>query len=221
VEYGENSSLEMARVVRAVMSEELHRIYGRARLDDRQINELLGLCRGLTADGVINQAEVEFLQKWLVANTAITSNPVISNLFHRVNDMLSDGILDSEESRELLETLQKFSGGNFELGEILKSSTIPFDDPEPEILFEGRHFCFTGTFAFGSRTQCEAAVEGRGAVVRPLTMATNFLVIGIYATDSWSHSAYGRKIEKAVEFKAKGVPIHIVGEQHWLGFVKR
>jgi hypothetical protein len=45
------------------MSEELHRIYGKARLNDRQINELLGLAHGLIADCKVDQSEAEYLQK--------------------------------------------------------------------------------------------------------------------------------------------------------------
>ncbi|MCH7499572.1 MAG: NAD-dependent DNA ligase, partial [Nitrospinae bacterium] len=75
----------------------LNQLFNRARLDDRQVNELLGLSHGLLADGKIDQAEAEYLQKWLVANIISNSNPIISNLLHRVNDMLSDGLLDDEE----------------------------------------------------------------------------------------------------------------------------
>ena len=197
------------------MSEELNRIFGRARLDDRQINELVGLAHGLTADGVINQAEAEYLQKWLVAHVDVRENPIAMNLLARVNDMLSDDTLDAEEARELFETLQKFSGGDFELGEVLKSTSLPLDVPPPALSFRNSVFCFTGTFAFGSRNDCEGAVEKLGGRCGSLTMKTNYLVIGIYATGSWVHSPYGRKIERAMEMKQEGVPIHIVGEQHW------
>ena len=203
------------------MSEELHRIFGRARLDDRQVNELVGLARGLCADETINQAEAEYLQKWLAASTAITDNPIVGNLMIRVRDMLIDRRLAADEARELLETLKKFSGDKFELGEVIKSTTLPLDDPQPEILFEGKRFCFTGTFAFGSRADCEAAVGDRGGLIGSLTMATSYLVVGIYATDTWAHSAYGRKIERAVEMKTQGVPIAIIGEQHWVRFVRQ
>jgi hypothetical protein len=45
--------------------------------------------------------------------------------------------------------------------------------------------------------------------------ATRYLVIGAYATESWAHSSFGRKIEKGVDMRASGVPIAIVGESHW------
>jgi NAD-dependent DNA ligase len=202
------------------MSERLHRIFNRARIDDRQVNELVGLARGIIADGKVVQSEAEYLYKWLAANQEASDNPIISNLLSRVKDILSDGILDDDEAKELFETLKKFSGGDFEIGELLKSTTLPFCNPQPRILFDGRNFCFTGTFAFGSRRECEAAVIDMGASAGSLTGKTDYLVIGVYATDSWAHSTYGRKIEKAVAMREKGERISIIGEAHWVEFLK-
>lgn len=198
----------------------LHNLFNRARIDDRQINELLGLARGITADGMVNQPEAEFLQKWLVANTAASSNPVIATLLHRINAMLRDGRLDHEEMLDLFDTLRRFSGGDFELGELLRATRLPVDDPIPAIDYRNSRFCFTGTFAFGSRRDCEAAVEQRGGSIGPLAQSTRFLVVGIYATDSWVHSTFGRKIEKAVAWRANGFPISIVAEEHWVPTVR-
>ena len=51
------------------------------------------------------------------------------------------------------------------------SSQIPtskemLDNPAPEVVFEGRSFCFTGIFIFGDgdRDKCEAAVRARGGM---------------------------------------------------------
>jgi NAD-dependent DNA ligase len=205
----------------AMSDEQLHRMFGRARLDDRQLNELIGLAHGIISDGEVNQAEADYLQKWLVANIDVRDNPVVSNLLIRVNDMLADKKLDREEAVELFETLKNFSGGDFELGEVLKSTALPLDAPPPDVLCADRNFCFTGTFAFGSRPECESAVECRGAKVGSLTKSTNYLVIGIYATGSWAHSSFGRKIEKAIEMKSCGVPIAIIGESHWKGALEK
>ena len=190
-------------------------LYSRARLDDRSINELLGLAKGIVADGMVNQKEAEFLQKWLVANVAVKDNPIIATLFKRINEMLEDNNLDDEEARELLDTLHKFSGGDFELGEMQKATRLHFDDPPPSVDFQGRRFCFTGTFAYGSRSDCRKSVENLGGTEGSLTKATDYLVIGIYATDSWAHSSFGRKIEKAVEYREKGTGIAIISEEHW------
>ncbi|WP_034657852.1 BRCT domain-containing protein [Chelativorans sp. J32] len=186
------------------------------RLSGRQIDELIGLARGLAADGKINQQEVEFLQKWLAAHLHISGQPLIHTLYRRINEILADGIVDEDEKIELLDTLNRFSNRDFELGETLKSSTLPLCNPAPHIEFEGQRFCFTGTFNYGQRKDCERAVEERGGVPGSITQKTNYLVIGVYATDSWKHSAFGNKILKAAEFRDAGHPVRIVSEEHWV-----
>jgi NAD-dependent DNA ligase len=190
--------------------------YGRERICDRQIDELIGLAKGIAADGQIHQAEVEFLQSWLAANSAISDQPLIGTLYQRINTILADGVVDEDEKAELLDTLLQFTGQPGELGELLKATTLPLCAPAPTITFPAALFCFTGTFAFGKRRDCEAAVAARGATAGSLTRETRYLVIGAYVTDSWKHSSHGLKILKAVDMRAKRVPISIVSEGHWV-----
>ena len=55
----------------------------------------------------------------------------------------------------------------------------------------------------------------RGATAGTLTKATDALVVGHYATESWLHSSYGMKIIKAAGMRDKGHHIVIVPEEHW------
>lgn len=185
------------------------------RLQSRQIDELIGLARGLIADGSINSAEVEFLEKWLVANLSISQQPLIETLYRRVKEILADGIADEEECRDLFTALSNFTAADGELGEPSKSTSLPFCDPSPSLRFEGASYCFTGTFSFGQRKHCESATIAKGARCGSLTKKTDFLVVGSYATESWKHSSFGNKILKAVDMRDAGVPIAIVGEPHW------
>lgn len=196
------------------MDELLNRLGG-DRLTSRQIDELVGLARGVAADGHLNQAEAEFLQKWLAANQAVSDQPLVRTLYERINEVLADGSLDPDESAALLETLNAFSRRDFELGEVLKPSTLPLCEPPPPLSFEGRVFCFTGTFIFGQRKDCERAVAERGATFGSLTRRTDFLVIGAYATDSWKHSPFGNKILKACAMRDEGGLISIIAEEYW------
>lgn len=188
---------------------------GGERIESRQIDELIGLCRGMAADGAINQLEAEFLQKWLAANMAISGQPVIQTLYRRVSEVLADGRLADDEAKDLLSTLDQLSSRDFEHGEVLKSSDLPLCDPAPNLVFEGQLYCFTGTFNFGRRAACEDAVLAKGAQCGSLTRKTDVLVVGIYATESWKHSSFGNKIIKACEMRDAGVPISIVSESHW------
>ncbi|WP_159948328.1 BRCT domain-containing protein [Rhizobium sp. 18065] len=186
------------------------------RIASRQIDELIGLARGLIADGIVNKQEVEFLQKWLVANGSVTDEPLIRTLYQRVTEILADGSVDQQEMTELLDTLGRFADRDFELGETLKSSSLPVCSPAPDLAFPGKTYCFTGTFNFGQRKHCEAAMLERGAIVGGLSKKTNFLVIGLYATESWKHSSFGNKILQACEWRDQGHPMSIVSEEHWV-----
>lgn len=195
--------------------DQMHNQLGGDRITARQVDELVGLARGVAADGDLNVAEVEFLQKWLAANLAVSDQPLIGTLYRRINDVLADGQLDTEEKTLLLDTLNSFSSRDFELGEVLKSSTLPLCDPAPSLTFAGTNYCFTGTFIYGQRKACEAAVVDRGGRAGGLGRKTDVLVIGAYATESWKHSSFGNKILQACEWREQGSPIAIVSEQHW------
>lgn len=39
------------------MSEALNTFYNQTQSNDRQVNELIGMARGITADNLVNQAE--------------------------------------------------------------------------------------------------------------------------------------------------------------------
>ena len=100
------------------------------------------------------------------------------------------------------------------------SSQIPtskemLDEPAPNVVFEGRSFCFTGIFIFGDgdRNQCEAAIRARGGFCyeRP-NRNLNYLVVGSFAEPAWAHQTYGRKIENALELKLAGANCKIISE---------
>lgn len=189
--------------------------FNRKSLQDRQVDTLIGLSKGITADGKVDQAEAEFLQTWLIQNCK-TKNPIILNLLSKVSEMLEDGILDREESSELLAILRQISGEKAEIGEVAKTSTLPVCLPPPKIEFIGRVFLFTGTCAYGTRKQCQEAIELLGGInASTVTKKLDYLILGTYVTDSWAHESFGRKIEKAMEYRESGLPISIITEEHW------
>ena len=186
-----------------------------AGIDDRQVAELIGIARGLLADGSLNDSEIQFLRKWLVASEGITGNPLLVDITNHVEDVLADGIVTPEERSGLMRMLDNLCNNDFEIGEALKPGNLPLCSPPPVLYFSGERYCFTGTFTFGQRKDCEQIVQDRGAIAGSLTKKTTVLVIGDYATESWAQSSFGRKIEKAVTMRTSGVPIHIVAEKHW------
>lgn len=182
---------------------------------DKQVQTLAGIAQGLLADGVLCDAEISFLQKWLVANTAVRSNAVLSIFIERVDRILKNSPVDEEERAELVSLLEELCANDFEVGELVKSTRLPLCNPAPPVDFSGKRFCFTGTFNFGTRKECESAILFKGATAGPLVKATDYLVIGSYVTASWKQEKFGRKIEKAIEQREKFGNTAIISEHHW------
>lgn len=194
--------------------------YTRYRRDDlrgRTLDTLIGISKGIIADGSVNQAEAESLLTFLAeSNIANLDHPMTVGLLDRVGDMLADGVLDDEEAVELHDLMASLSGGVSTWGELSKPAMLPLNDPPPPVVFDDRSFLFTGTFKYGSRSVCHKATEASGGTFhKAVTYRLDYLVIGSYATVSWKHQSFGNKIEKAMNYRAsKGKP-EIIAEDHW------
>ena len=211
------SRLRQHRVIGEGAELDIFRKFNRKSIDDRQIDTLIGLSKGLLADGKVDQSEAEFLHTWLIQSRQTTDNPVIINLLSRVDAMLEDGVLDSDESKELLSILHKLTGEPSEIGELAKTPSLPINDPAPPVTFEDKFFLFTGTCVYGTRKQCQSVIEELGGInAKGVNKKLDYLILGTYVTDSWIHESYGRKIEKAMQYQNDGVPISIITEEHWV-----
>ena len=183
---------------------------------DRQIDELVGLMKGIVADGSVNQAEAEFLLRWLETNRNAAELWPAKVLYPRLVSIVADGVVDKQEEGELLELILHCVGGNAPAqGEASMSTALPLTKPAPSIEFQWRAFCFTGKFYSGTRAWCEEQVTSRGGRVGSITRDLSFLVIGEVGSRDWIHSTHGRKVEQAVDLNEDGCKIAIVGEQHW------
>ena len=193
--------------------------FNRSRREARSIDELLGLCKGVVADGKVVQAEAEFLYEWLRSNWEQRGQWPVNVLEPRLEAMLADGVLDQDESAELLDLLHQLTGVPGQSPDEAfenYSSSLPLDDPAPTLHFNDRVYVFTGKFCTGSRKKCTEITEALGARTNK-TMAgyVDYLVVGVLGSRDWIHTSYGRKIEKAVELRNKWQRLKIVSEHHW------
>lgn len=194
----------------------LNRLYGRKRMNDRAIDELIGMARGIVADETVNQKEAEFLRSWMVANISFCEDQTVNHLYGRIHEMLIDGMLDNEEKVELLGVLREYTGESTVEQPANMSAALPLCKPAPMVEFPTMSFCLTGKFAYGPRRLCEEIVIDRGGKVQgSVTMSLDYLVIGTFSSSDWVHTSYGRKIEKAVEYRGKNGAPSIISEDHW------
>ncbi len=201
------------------MTDDPYLKYNARSVHARTIDTLIGLSKGILADGVVNQSEAEALLSWLEVNKAtLGDHPYTNGLLARLHEMFWDDVLDDEEVQELHDILDSLSGGISEFGEMSRSATLPLDRPVPRVVFPSRNFLFSGQFVYGNRRDCEQAVLERGGeVLKGVTRRLDYLVIGVYTTPTWKHDSFGNKIRKAMEYRDTGKSqLAIIGEEHWM-----
>jgi len=191
--------------------------FNRARRAERDLCELLGLARGLLADGVVTADEATLLHEWVARHEDALDHWAVRTVHNRLTAHFEDGVIDEEERADLKLLLDSLVGG--ELSAVCDAdaaTTLPLDQPPPTIEWSGQIYVFTGKFAWGTRRDCEREVVNRGGTCDPnVTKRTAFLVIGTFGSRDWVHTAFGRKIDKAVSYRQAGASLRIVAEDHW------
>lgn len=188
--------------------------------DKEAMQRLLGICKGITADQSLGEAEILVLRSWLERSAFWTETPLGRGLRMAISDILRDGVITKLERHNLLELLSEVSGSDPSLGVTGGLSTGVFNNAISSVEFPGNFFCFTGQFNYGSRSLCQkATTELGGSIHKTVTAKTHYLVIGSLSSRDWAHTSYGRKIEKAVEYRERGKPIVILHEDLWCKYL--
>ena len=81
-----------------------------ARFDSIDIPELIGLCKGVLADGTINLAEAEFIKGWLDNRSDVLDIWPADELNALLERVLADHLLSESETAELMELLEEITG---------------------------------------------------------------------------------------------------------------
>ncbi|MDR3362901.1 MAG: BRCT domain-containing protein [Desulfovibrio sp.] len=200
----------------------LIRRFSEDRIHQRDYDELVGMCKGIIADGGVNQKEAEFLLNWIQAHPDAATLFPANLLADRLLAMLVDKSLDREEAEELLAFLSEMTGEKGQQAKGSMPTSLAFDAPMPPLLFARKTFILTGTFQSGLRRDIEQKLTELGATVGNNVVKTPCcLVVGSLVTESWIHSTHGRKLEKAIAYKAQGCQVAIVSEDHLWNEIER
>lgn len=182
---------------------------------ESDLHLLNGLCKGLISDRTLSEEEVRYLDWWLTQNGALKSNYPGKELYALVKEILSDGIITTEESENLHKALVDFTGCDLASGVVDGLSTkLPLDNTA-EVSVENKTFCLTGVFLAGKRAHVEDLIKkNNGLISSGITKRIDFLVIGTLSSRDWKFSSHGRKIEKAVSYRDdEGAKLKIISEE--------
>jgi BRCA1 C Terminus (BRCT) domain len=186
------------------------------RIATRNMDELIGMCRMVLADGHVDDTEATFLLNWIESHFHAKDLWPGNILYDRLCHAMVQGHIDPNEESELLEVLGKVAGGPSVMSQPSVSGAIPFDHPPPRIEYQDQRFVLTGQFAYGPRNRVADVIHSRGGeCTESVSKKCGYLIVGTFGSEEWLHSNFGTKIAKAVEMKAAGEQIKIVTEQHW------
>jgi hypothetical protein len=193
-------------------------LLNRAHRTERDLSEMLGLAKGMLADGVVNSEEADYLRDWGTNHPDALDRWPVKPIFARLRQYYADGQISDAERLALKEMLAALVGGTASL--LLGyegATTLPLDVPAPLVCWGPDDvYVFTGRFAYGTREQCQREATMRGsACEKNVTRRTSFLVVGTFGSEDWQHSSFGLKIQKAVKLRDGGSSIRIIGEDHW------
>lgn len=183
--------------------------------DLQRLHAILG---GIVSDGHVSEDELRGLSSWMQGHDHLKTCWPYDEIDSLILGVMKDRRITDEEQKMLKAFFSEFIA-------ILDDRTItqPLISEEtniiglcavcPEIDFRAATFCFTGASSRYTRTELAAIVEGLGGAFSPnVTKAVRYLIIGAEGNPCWAYACYGRKVEKAVELRKRGVRLMLIHE---------
>ncbi|MES2537145.1 MAG: BRCT domain-containing protein [Pseudomonadota bacterium] len=189
--------------------------FDKVTADLQRLHALVG---GIAADGVVSADELRGLSEWMENHEDLRTCWPYDEIGSLVTKVLSDKRIDDEEQKLVQRFFSEFIG-------LMDNQTIVSPRLEgesliaglcavcPEIAFSGSTFCFTGASSKYSRAEFSILVRQLGGeAISGVTAKLNYLIIGADGNPCWAYACYGRKVEKAVELRKKGIRLLLVHE---------
>lgn len=189
------------------------------RIVDKNVDECIGICKGILSDDEFNESEKNFLIDWIRKHDLNKNAPIVKILFDELNN-------NSNTLDDLKEVLISFTGGTLTPSDEVKSmtTTLPIEKDLEYIEFENKSFCLTGKFssAYGNRQAIAEIIKDKGSIIKDkVSQSLDYLVVGELGNTDWAHSTYGRKIQIVLENKEKPYcETKIISEQQLLSFLE-
>lgn len=150
--------------------------------------------------GELSDDNILTLRYWMDNNRHLAGNYPFDKIYSLIDAILSDGVIEAEEKKQLLEILSK--------------EQVCDVSPSRINSLSGKRVCLTGTFSFAQKKEIEEKIAAYGGINehKSIHAYTNYLFVGGHGSMSWAYGNYGNKVKKAKELQEKGSNIQIMGE---------
>lgn len=199
----------------------------------RDINEFIGICRGIVLDGEINYKEAKGLLEWIKNHNNCVKEYPVSEIAPKLKRILKKDDLNPTHSLELLDLLSHLLGSYRDENIINPSTTLALEAKEQDlnddiafdsspVVIKGSKFVLTGKFTIGERKKIASLIRQLGGLIqeKAVTGETDYLVVGEQGSDYWKYSTHGRKMEHAVRLQKELGKIRIISEKHLMKYLE-
>ena len=193
------------------------------------IQKLHGILIGIAADGIIVDEEVHKLEQWLKENSQLEKTYPYEELCSLLSVVLADKKIDENERQMLKEYFNEFVDPSISTTYINNENYIKSNisisgicSLNPEVIFSGKRFCFTGASQRTKRSEIAKIIVTYGGVfIDSVSKKLDYLVIGDNGNPCWAYTCYGRKVEQAISLRKEGCPVLIIHENDFWNAIEK
>lgn len=184
-------------------------------VDLQRLHAILG---GIVSDGQVTEDELRGLSAWLQDHEHLKTCWPYDEIDSLIVGVMKDQKIDPEEHTLLKAFFSEFTAVMDDrtiTSPVISegSNIVGLCAVCPEIEFSASTFCFTGASSRYTRKELTATVERLGGTFVPnVTKSVKYLIIGADGNPCWAYACYGRKVEKAIELRKRGVRVLLVHE---------
>ncbi|MBU1058238.1 MAG: BRCT domain-containing protein [Proteobacteria bacterium] len=189
------------------------------------MQRLHGILAGIVADGKITEDELKGLQNWLSDHEQLRTIWPFDEIDSLITEIMSDGVIDEQEHHVLVNFCNQFLAEHTSMildlpieSDLLRQGVC---SAMPTLEFENKKFCLTGSFEHGTKNEVSKIVkEFKGNLSKGVRKDLDYLIIGGKGSECWAFACYGRKVEKAMNYRKDGLQIQIVHEFDFMDAVE-
>lgn len=189
----------------------------------QEIQVFQGIIHGVLADGKLPEVELRRLIDWVEDNRHLRGCYPITEIESVIASVLADGTI-SEADEELTKQVFECFCSPSENYVVRRARERPQQlsvrgvcAVDPEVVIQGRQFCFTGISPVRPRSHLHEMILARGGIPRESVVTDlDYLVVCENVNEAWAFCAYGRKVERAMSMRRAGSKVLVIRERDLL-----